>query len=132
MHFIMRYICKFRLLLDPHKNGHVAVNWNAYSCFLHFHPYSFSFYILHSQFFALYAGHSVPFRALAATRVYHRNVLIRRADLGASPSCVYTCAYARNVTAISNEILYFQRCSWRFAANERASKHDLYEIGMSR
>jgi len=132
MHFTMRYICKFRFSLDSHKNGHVAVNWNAYSCFLHFHPYSFSFYVLHSQFFALYAGYSVPFRALATTRVYHRNVLIRRADLGASPSCVYTCSYARNVTAISKFCIFNDVVGASLQTSVRASKHDLYEIGMSR
>lgn len=74
------------------------VNGNACR-FLHFHPYSFSLYVLYSQFFALYVGHSVPFCALAATRAHHRNILVRRSDLGASPSCVlHTCAYARDVS----------------------------------
>lgn len=90
----MRYICKFVLSMI---HTDMVVNWNA-CYFLHFHPYSFSLYVLYSQFFALYVGHSVPFRALAATRAHHRNVLVCRADLGTSPSCVHTCAYARDMS----------------------------------
>lgn len=103
------------------------VNWNACR-FLHFHPYSFSLYVLHSQFFALYVGHSVPFRALAATRVHHRNVLVRQADLGASPSCVHTCAYARDVSqqfrmkfCIFNDVVGASLSSANERASERAS-----------
>lgn len=96
-HALHRHTHTPQSLANPHGNGRVAVNWNACR-FFHFHLYSFSLYVLQLQLFALYAGHSVLFRALSAARVTLTIVTRSRSVLEPifeyHRSCVHVWLYA--------------------------------------
>lgn len=96
IHFTMPFVfVKFVLSMIHTKMTAAPLTGThaAFSIFIHI-PFHFTF---STRFLLFMPAIRFHFARLAATRVHHRNIL-RRADLRASPSCVHTYAYTRNVS----------------------------------